>query len=151
MAKNEWQTEARARLREYRRLKRDCERLRHKIQDKRQDMNYIKAVVTDGVAVNNGDIANHVERAIELMDGLICRYTALICEREQAEHRLLDLLQTVKNEDGRRVLYLRYMEDKEFMDIAEELHLSERTLFYRSKQAIDDICSFLKEQAASSE
>lgn len=131
------------RLEAYLKRKDECARLSRRIRDKREDMRYLKAVVSDGTARHGSEITDNVERAVELMDGLVNYYTALVVQREIAERRVLELLRHVPGNDAHKVMYLHYIEGLRFDEIPREMNLSVRTVFARHKQGLDAICQYV--------
>ena len=50
-------------------LHEECGTIRRRIEDKREDMHYLRAVVTSGTYSRSSNISDKVEHVIELMDG----------------------------------------------------------------------------------
>lgn len=132
--------ELKALLKEYAALREDCVRLRRTVEEKRADMLFLRGVVTDGQFVHGSDVSDRVERAVELMDGLIRFYTDKIIEREARQQRLLTLLELTDNPIGHRILYAHYIEGVKFSDIPDMLCMSERSVWNYYSKALDDIC-----------
>lgn len=130
--------EVKQQLRQYRKIRDECASLRRRIEGKRADMQYLKAVLNNG-SVRSSDISDSVERAIELMDGLIRQYASILYRREEAEIQTLALIEQVDEPDGRSILFLRYIEGKRFEDIADELHISVRNMWRLYSDAIEKL------------
>lgn len=126
-------------LRRYRKIRAECAMLRRRMEDKQADMRYLQAVVSDGMTCRSSGISDSVERAVELMDGLMRRYAAMIAQREQAEIDTLAWIELADDPDGRSILFLRYIEGKKFEEIADELHISMRNMWRYYGNAIEKL------------
>lgn len=130
--------EIKKQLRQYRMICNECEHLQKRIEAKRADMNYLKAVVSNGTIRSSG-VSDTVERAIELMDGLINRYALKTVACEEAEARVLDMIELVSEGLGRSILFLHYIEGKRFADIPDMLHIADKTMWRRYNEAIEKL------------
>ena len=133
--------EVKQQLKQYTQLCHECEGIRHKIEEKREDMHYLQAVVTGGRYARGSDISDKVERVIELMDGLIHHYADRLLQREQQEKRVLDMLACVENPRHRDVLFCLYIERIPFEEIPDRLFISERSIWYYANAAIEQIAA----------
>lgn len=133
--------EVKQQFKHYAALCRECEAFRRKIEDKREDMHYLQAVVTSGSCARGHDISDKVERVIELMDGLIHHYTDMIMEREQQEQRVMDMLACVDTPEHRNVLFCLYIEKVPFEEIPDRLFISERSIWNYANKAIEQIAA----------
>lgn len=128
-------------LRQYRKLHAECQRLRQRIVKRRDSMYDIQAVVTSSANVRSGEIADRVERVVESLDSMADYYTRRLLEAEEAERRIVELIDLIDDNDEHAVLMLHYIDGKSFADISELIYLSERTVFYRHKSAISRLCA----------
>lgn len=131
-------------LKRYRCLHAECDRLRRRIIDKRDGMYDIHAVVTNSVNVKSGEIADRVERVVEMMESAVNFYTRRLEEAEQSEHRILELIDRIGDSEERTVILMHYIEGKTFLDIGEALYISERTVCNRHRAAIEKLCDGTK-------
>ena len=127
-------------LKEYRSLHAECDRLRRRISDKRRSMYDIHAFVTDSVHVRSGEIADRVERVVEMMENTVDYYTRKIEEAERSEQSIVEFIDRISDSEERAVLFLHYIEGKTFMEIGDVLYISERTVCCRHKSAIEKLC-----------
>ena len=128
-------------LKRYRGLHLECQRYRKRIADKRNTIYDVKAVVTSGANVRSGAIADRVERVIEKLNLLIDLYTRKMEEADEAERQITELIDRVSDNVERVVLFMHYIEGKSFLEIADVLYLSERTVWYRHGCAINSLCN----------
>ncbi len=133
--------EVKQQFKHYTVLCRECEGIRRKIQDKREDMHYLQSVVTGGSCARGSDISDKVERVIELMDGLIHHYTDMIMEREQQEQLVMDMLACVDTPEYRNVLFCLYIEKVPLKEIPDRLFISERSIWNYANAAIEQIAA----------
>ena len=117
-----------------------CQQLRKRITDKRNDIYDVRAVVMNGASVRSGNIANRVERVVEMMNDLADFYTRKVEETEESERRITELIDRISDSEERMVLFLHYVEGKTFLEIGDALHLSERTVWNRHSCAIGRLC-----------
>ena len=115
-------------------LHEECGTIRRRIEDKREDMHYLRAVVTSGTYSRSSNISDKVEHVIELMDGLIHHYAEMLAEREQAEQRVLDMLRYVQKPE--------YIEKMPPEEISQRLHISERSVWNYVNAAMEQIAAY---------
>lgn len=127
-------------LKNYAVLRDDCIRLRRTVEEKKKDILFLRGVVTDGQFVRGGDVSDGVERAVELIDGLIGLYTERIIQLEETQRQVLTLLDAVEDAIGRRILHAHYIEGVKFADIPNMLCISERSVWNYYSKALDEIC-----------
>lgn len=127
-------------LKQYSGLHLECQQLRKRITDKRNDIYDVRAVVMNGASVRSGNIANRVERVVEMMNDLADFYTRKVEETEESERRITELIDRISDSEERMVLFLHYVEGKTFLEIGDALHLSERTVWNRHSCAIGRLC-----------
>ncbi|MBQ9902136.1 MAG: sigma-70 family RNA polymerase sigma factor [Clostridia bacterium] len=127
-------------LKKYRSLHAECDRLRQRIVEKRHSMYDIRAVVTNSVNVKSGEIADRVERVVEMMESAVGFYTYKLEQAEESERRILELLEKITDNEERNVIFMHYIEGKTFLEISDVLYMSERTVCTRHKTAIEGLC-----------
>lgn len=127
-------------LKQYRGLHLEALRLRQRILDKRNSLYDIQAVAINGANVRSGEIADRVERVIEMLNSEIDYYTRKMEEAETAERRIAEMIGGIGDSEERGVLFMHYVEGMTFLEIGEGMHLSERSIWYRHKCAIDRLC-----------
>ena len=130
-------------LRSYNRIRADCDMLKRRIAIKRKDKEQLKAVAIDGMP-HSSESSNSLEHAEELIDELMKEYIRMFEEREEQELHVLKLIEAASDEDGRSILFLRYIEGKRFEDIPEILHMSIGSMWNHYNYVIDKICSELE-------
>lgn len=130
--------EVKKQLRSYNRIRADSDMLRRRIEYKKRSKEQLKAVASDGMP-HSPTSANQIERATEEIDELIKRYIDMLVLSEEQELSVLKLIESAPNEDGRSILFLRYIEGKRFEDIPEILHISDRTMWNYYNDSIDKI------------
>ena len=127
-------------FKQYRGLRLECQRLHKRISDKRNDIYDVKAVVMSGANVRSGDIADRVERVVEMLNDLADFYIRKVEEAEQSEREIVEMIDRLSDSEERGVLVLHYVEGKTFLEIGDDMHLSERTVWYRHNCAIGKLC-----------
>ena len=141
MANNSRRETIKARLGKYRMLCEECDYMRKRIESNRREMDWIKEVLTKIPAGIGTDAIRQAEIAMELIDGMISYYSKLTAQREAEERRVLDMLSGLKHETGSKILYLHFIEGHSFNDIPDELYIADRTMWYKYKAAIDELCA----------
>ena len=132
--------EVKTRLRAYRHIQSECDSLKRRIELKKADMNYLQAIVIDGVP-RSRDISRSVESAVEHMDLLVREYVAMVNTCEDAEKRILDMIHTVSDPLGRTILTRHYINGIPLnWKIYDELGISCSTMFNYYNGAIREIC-----------
>lgn len=127
-------------LKQYSGLHLECQRLRKRITDKRNAMYDIRAVVMNGVNVRSSEIGDRVERVVEMMNDMADYYSRKVEEAETAERQITEMIDGISDCEERMVLFMHYIEGKTFMEIGDDMHLSERTVWYRHSCAIGRLC-----------
>lgn len=140
MFKDERMAAVSARLGEYDRLRRECRLLYRRLEDKQEDLKYLRAAVAGGVTHRHAGAEDHTARAMELIEGMTERYIRLAVQREEAESRVLAMVESVPDHEARTVLFLRYIQGMKMEDIPDEIHLSARTVWSRYREGIAAIC-----------
>lgn len=118
--------EVKERLRQYRRMCRECRSLERQIKCKRRDMENLRAVKSDALP---GGRENSLESAVERIDALERRYNDKRLVRDAARMSVEALIAQVEDEAGRDILELHYLDGVRFEDIPEKLYVSERTMW----------------------
>lgn len=131
-------------LKQYRGLRLECERLCKRITTKKNDMYDIKACVMSAANVRTGEMADRVERVVEMMDSMVDYYSRKMEECEKSERQIAEMIDRISDSEERGVLFLHYIEGKTFMEIGEEMYLSERTIWYRHNNAINKLCALVQ-------
>lgn len=134
--------EVKKQLRSYNRIRADSDMLRRRIEYKKRSKEQLKAVASDGMP-HSPTSANQIERATEEIDELIKRYIDMLVLSEEQELSVLKLIESAPNEDGRSILFLRYIEGRRFEDIPDILHISIGSMWNYYNDTIDKICSDL--------
>ena len=127
-------------LKQYKGLHAECRRLRERIDETRAGMYDIQAVAMRGANVRSGDIADRVERAVEMLNSAVDYYVRKLIETEEAERRITELIDSLSNSEERDVLFMHYIEFKSFSEIGRIIYLSERTVWCRHNAAISALC-----------
>lgn len=128
------------RLRQYRSLHVECQRLRQRIKDKRDCMYDVRAVAMKCTNIRSGDISDRVERVVEMVDEAVDYYVRKLAEAEAAERGIAGLIDSISDSEERAVLFMHYIEGRTLSDIGQELYLSERTIWSRHNAAIEKLC-----------
>lgn len=132
-----------AKLRRYRGIHTECERLRERIAEKKDEMYHLQATVARASAVHSGAVSDRVERVIEQIDGMVDHYTCKVEEAQQEEADIIRTIELIRDSDSRTILFLRYIEGKTAEEISELLPYSVRSIWYRHNAALDLILSFV--------
>ena len=127
-------------MKKYSGLHLECQRLRKRILDKQKDIYDVKAVVMSGASVRSGDIADRVEHVVEMMNDMADYYSRKVEEAEEAERQITEMIDSISDSEERMVLFLHYIEGKTFLLFFDDIHLSERTVWYRHSCAIGRLC-----------
>lgn len=135
--------EIKERLREYNRACRRCEELERQIIRRRAALSSPRAVRFD---VLPGGKGNSIESAIERIDELERRLAdeKSLCEKALDDVR--SLIAFAKDDDGKAILSLRYIDGVSFGEIPERIHLSERSMWRKYDQAVEQIAARCEEQ-----
>ncbi len=147
MTKYEHREKIKRSLRKYLILREECVRMREKIQEKRREMDWLREILTQISTDSNTDVLRQAENALEQINSMIGYYTKLTVQREAEERQVVDMLDSISNDTGRRILYLRYIEGHRFNDIPDELYISSRCMWYKYKDAIDELCALYDERS----
>lgn len=147
MTKDNMKIEIKTRLGEYKGLRKDCALMREKILQKQEDIAYLRTVMQEGARYSR-EILRQAETAVGLMERLTSRYVGMMAKREEAEQRILDMLDKVENNEGRRILYMHYIEGRPFDEIPGELDISDRTMWYKYKLVIEELCTLAEKRQA---
>lgn len=124
-------------LSQYRDIHAECEQLRRHIDDKRKEIDRLREIAADdSTSATNAD---DTERVIGQMNKLIGRYTEKMLALESSEERALQMIDNVHKSDERSILFLYYIKNKPPDDIADELYISPRNVYYKHKRAIEQI------------
>ena len=120
----------------------ECGRLRKRIDEKREDMEYLRSILTNSASRGSGWFNSAVERVIEQIDELIKYYVKMIAERETSELQVIKMIESIDNPDSRSILFMKYIEGKTYEDIESELNISEATRKRRYNEAIEKLTFF---------
>ncbi len=128
-------------LRSYKRLRLECERLRGRISEKRQEMYSLRSAVSGCAGIRSGAISDKVERAVEMTDSLVHFYTERITQYESDEREIAGLISMVSDSGDRSILFMHYIEGRSLEEIAQLMFLSERSIWNHRNAALDEICA----------
>ena len=127
-------------FRQYRGLRLECERLRERLKEKRQEIYSVRVAVSDCAGIRSGDISDKVERAVELIDSLTHFYAEKIARMEGEEREIAEWISRISDSENRSILFMHYIECRTLEEIGEKLFLSERTVWNRRNAALDELC-----------
>ena len=132
--------EVRETLKTFKKLCRECGQWRCRIRQKQEDMHFLRSVISNGTCRQRG-VGDSVERAIELLDGMIRYYAGRVAEREEAERVVQGWVDSLENPDWRETLSAYYVEGLSAQDAADRLYISVRTLWNRVDSATEWIAA----------
>ena len=127
-------------FRQYKGLRLECERLRERLREKKQEIYTIRAAVSDCVGIRSGTVADEVERAVELIDSLTHFYTEKLARMEAEEREIAAWIERVADSENRSILFMHYIECMTLEDIGEKMFMTERTVWNRRNAALDELC-----------
>ena len=78
--------------------------------------------------------------SVEMMNDMADYYSRKVEEAEEAERQITEMIDSISDSEERMVLFLHYIEGKTFLEISDDIHLSERTVWYRHSCAIGRLC-----------
>lgn len=139
MASENIKAEIITQLEEYRQRREECERIRARIRQKHADITDLKETVLYHIMRHDKTIVRRVELVIETMNEMTAYYGELLEKREKAERRVMDMLEKVQNGEGRKILYLHYIEGVPFKEVSVQMGMSDRTMWSRHKAALEEL------------
>lgn len=137
--KEQMRADITAQLEEYRKIQEECERIRKRIQDKRKDINELRKITFECVVKHDLTIIGQVNHAVETMNDMIDYYAKLVEKREVAERCVMELVDRVQSSEGRKILYLHYIEGVPIKKIASQMGMVERTVWKKQRMAVEEM------------
>lgn len=124
-------------LRQYGKAVRTVKRLEQRIEELRMNKELPAALASDGMPHGHTikDLSDYIVRLEEREKAYADQIGRRICLYEE----ISDKIDTVQNEDERDVLFLRYVKQLDWEDVAKEMNMSLRKVYYLHGQALKKI------------
>ena len=132
--------EIKKRLQEHMAIQHSCEVMREHIQSKCDEIERLKATIR--YAKGDRKTLSNIDLAAAQINRSIARYSKQIMQREESEQEILQMLERVEKADARSVIILRFIDGVRFEDIPDQLHISARTVWYRYKEAVNQMADY---------